>query len=100
MTKATSRPSHTVGSHTTAGSVERALHFPFANRKGVGRAKASTWGKWQVWCAGVASPLPCWVPDSPNQGSRVTTIIQSPIASGYEVPYSSQEQELHTRSTG
>lgn len=82
MAKATSTPGHTVGSHAAAGSVKRARRFPFANRKGVGRAKAGTWGKQRAGRARVASPLLCWLPRSPNQGSRATTIMQSPIASG------------------
>jgi len=100
MAEAISRPGHTLGSGAAAGSVEQAHRFPFANRKGVGKAKPSTRGERQVGCAGVASPLPCCLPHSLNQGSRVTTLIQSPIASGCWVPCSSQEQEPHTCSTG
>ena len=100
IAEATSRPSHTVGSRAAVDSVEQTRRFPFANRKGVGKAKASTRGEQWVGRVGVASHPPCWLPCSLNQGSRVTRRIQPPIASGYEVLYSSQEQELHTHSTG
>ena len=59
MAKATSRPGHAVGSRAAAGSVEQARCFPFANRKGVGKAQAGSRGERQAGRAGVASPLQC-----------------------------------------
>lgn len=81
MAKGTGRPGHAVGSHAAAGSAEQAHRFPPANRKGVGKAKASTRGELQARRAGWHHP--CRAGSLQLQpGLQGHPIIQFPTASG------------------
>lgn len=60
-----------VGSHAAAGSAEQAHRFPPANRKGVGKAKASTRG--ELWADVLGGITPAVLaPCSLSPGSGVT----------------------------